>query len=310
MSILDLVVIGGGPAGAAAGVYAGRKRINTLLITKNWENQSIVSPDIQNWVGTISIPGPELSANLRRHVCAYAGEKLNITEGEFVTNITQTAGGFAITLEKGSTVETRAVLIASGSSRKKLEVPGAATFEHKGLTYCATCDGPLFSGQDVAVIGGGNAAFESAAQLAAYCKKVYLLHRGPTFKADATNQAALAKLPNVEIRTNADTSEIYGKQFVTGLKYTDKTTTTTVDLPVTGIFVEIGAYPNTTFTGSLVEKDEWGRIKINPRNQQSSLPGVWAAGDCTDGLYHQNNIAAGDAIKALEDLYYYLHRTS
>jgi NADH-dependent peroxiredoxin subunit F len=310
MTLYDLVIIGGGPAGAAAAVYAGRKRLKTLLITKNWENQSIVSPDIQNWIGTISIPGAELSANLRRHVYAYAGDTMEIKEGESVSEVKEGDNNvFVVTTDKGLEVQTRAIIVATGSSRKQLDIPGAKEFEHKGLTYCATCDGPLFADQDVAVIGGGNAAFESAVQLAAYCKKVYLINRSAKFRADATNQEAAKRLPNIQIIINAALQEITGEKFVNGLVYKDTMEGQTITLPVTGIFVEIGAYPNTGFLKDLVEKDEYGRIITDPHTQMTTKPGIWAAGDCTNGLYHQNNIAAGDAIKALEDCYYYLHRS-
>jgi alkyl hydroperoxide reductase subunit F len=198
------------------------------------------------------------------------------------------------------------VLIAAGSVRRKLEAKGADAFEHKGLTYCASCDGPVFSGQDVAVIGGGNAAFESAAQLTAYCNKIYILNRSEVFRADEITVEKVSSHPNVEIIRNAVIEEVKGDKFVSGISYKDAKSGEQKVIAVTGIFVEIGLLPNTDFV-SIVEKNKIGQIIVDAKTQRSSVAGIWAAGDCTDGLYHQNNIAAGDAVKALEDIYLYIH---
>src|SRR3989344_8041594 len=163
----ELIIVGGGPAGVAAGVYAARKKLKTLFLTHSFENQSTVSLDIQNWIGTPSISGAELSKNLEEHLRAYAGEAVVIKTGEKVKSVEKSENVFIVKTDK-ETFEGRTVLIAAGSMRRKLPAKGADQFEHKGLTYCASCDGPVFAGQDVAVIGGGNAAFESAAQLTAY----------------------------------------------------------------------------------------------------------------------------------------------
>ena len=299
----DLVIIGGGPAGTAAGVYASRKQLSTLLITGEWGGQSKVSPDIQNWIGTPSINGNDLAKNLEEHLKTYAGEIVDINENTTVTNIEKKNSHFLVYRSEGESVETKTVLIATGSDRRKLAVPGAEKFEHKGLTYCATCDGPLFAGQDVAVIGGGNAGFETAAQLLAYAKSVTLLHRGPAYKADpVTVEKVLAHAKMTGI-LDAVTIEVHGDKFVSGITYKDGRTDEHHELAVTGIFVEVGMIPNTNFAASVVETDEYKRIKIDPWTQQTSTPGIWAAGDCTNIKYHQNNISAGDAVRALEDIY-------
>ena len=212
--------------------------------------------------------------------------------------------GFSVTL-KNEVFETKTILIATGSKRRKLDVPGAETFDNKGLTYCATCDGPLFSDQDVVVVGGGNAAFESAAQLAAYCKSVTIINRSNVFRADEVTVEKVLSKPNVKAIKNAIPHEVKGDKFVSSFSY--KTDDQIVELPVTGIFVEIGLIPSTDFVKDIVELDPIGKIIVDPRTQKSKTAGIWAAGDCTDGLYHQNNIAAGDAVKALEDIYNYLH---
>jgi alkyl hydroperoxide reductase subunit F len=299
----DLIIIGGGPAGVAAGVYAARKRLKSVLIAEEFGGQSIVSEGIENWIGTEKISGENLKKSLKKHLEAYAGDVVEIIEGAHVHMLEKVTGGFRATTAKGDSVEGRAVLIASGAARRKLQVPGSDVYEHKGLTYCASCDGPLFGGQDVVVVGGGNAGLETAAQLLAYAKSVTLIHRHGELKGDAITIEKVLAHPNMKAICNSEPIEVKGGKFVTGLVIKERTTGVETELPVTGIFVEIGVMPNTGFAAGLVDLDSIGRIVTDPKNQHTSLEGVWAAGDCTDELYHQNNIAAGDAVKALEDIY-------
>lgn len=296
----DLVIIGGGPAGVAAGVYAARKRLITCFITKEWGGQSIVSTDIQNWIGTPSISGDKLANDLKTHLTSYAGEYVTI-KNQLVTLLTKGDKTHTVTLDNGETIEAKAILIASGSTRRRLTIPGADTYEHKGLTYCASCDGPLFAGQDVVVIGGGNAGFETAAQLLAYTKSVTLLSRGD-FKADAITVEKVVAHPNMTAIAHAEPTAVTGEQFVSGLTYKtaageEKT------LAAGGIFVEVGMLPNTSYAKDAVTLDAFGRVEIDPWTQRTTTSGIWAAGDCTNVKYHQNNIAAGDAVRALEDIY-------
>lgn len=302
----DVAIIGGGPAGVSAGVYASRKRLKTIFITKDWNSQSTVSEGIENWIGTIKIPGPDFAKSLENHLRAYAGDIVSIHEGEICEKIEKTKEGFVVKTNTSS-YTAKTVLITTGSHRRKLSIPGADIFEHKGITYCASCDGPLFADQDVAVIGGGNAAFESAAQLLAYCKSVTLFNRGETFRADPSTIKKILAHPNMTALCNTNLVRVEGQKFVSGLTYTDTKTQETKTLPVSGIFVEIGSIPTTSFAKDITEIDEYGRIVVDPKNQRGTSEGVWSAGDCTNGLYHQNNIAAGDAVKALEDLYLYVH---
>jgi alkyl hydroperoxide reductase subunit F len=298
----DLTIIGGGPAGIAAGVYASRKQLKTLFITKEWGGQSIVSTDIQNWIGTASISGTELAQNLEGHLKAYAGEFVEITANTLVTGISKENDSFTVTMQDGTTAQSKVILIASGSQRRRLTVPGADIFEHKGVTYCASCDGPLFAGQDVAVIGAGNAAFETAAQLLAYAKSVTLLQRSETAKADPVTVEKVCAHPNMRVLKNATLTSIFGDAFASGLTYTQNgSEEQTLQTP--GIFVEIGMIPNTEFLENVVALDEYKRIEIDPWTQQTKTSGIWAAGDCTNIRYHQNNISAGDAVRALEDIY-------
>jgi thioredoxin reductase len=304
MQMYDLAILGGGPAGVAAGVYAARKRLNTLFITKDWNGQSSVSEGVENWIGEVKISGLDLSKKLENHLKAYASNVLHIKEGEWCKEVEKTETSFKIITDKGS-YQAKTILVTTGSSRRKLDIPGADRLEHKGLTYCASCDGPIFAGQDVIVIGGGNAGFESAAQLLAYCKSVILLSRSD-FKADPVTIEAILSNPKMKAIKNAVPKEVLGDKFVSGFTYTDSTTKKDINLNITGIFAEIGSIPNTDFLKDVVKLDKYNRIPVDPKNQRSSIPGIWAAGDATDGLFHQNNIAAGDAVKALEDIYLFL----
>ena len=300
--LYDLIIIGGGPAGTAASVYAARKQLKTLLILKEWGGQSTVSEDIQNWIGTPHISGAKLAESLKAHVLEYKGDILNISEDEYVAKVEGTDGDFTVTTDKNS-YNSKTVLVSTGSARRKLDVPGADIFEHKGLTYCASCDGPLFSDTDVIVIGGGNAGFESAAQLLAYCKSVTLLSRSEP-RADAITVEKLKQNEKFKLIINAVPKKVEGSVFVESFTYEDATGEVTI--PVSAIFVEIGQIPATSFVEGLVDMTPTKNIVINPRTQETSVKGIWSAGDCTDVLYHQNNIAAGDAVRALEDIYLHL----
>jgi alkyl hydroperoxide reductase subunit F len=302
----DLIIIGGGPAGIAAGVYAARKLLKTVLIAEEIGGQSTVSEGIENWIGTIKIPGADLAKSLKAHIDAYKKDVVEVLEGERAEILEKIDGGFQVTTAEGKVVTAKTVLIASGAARRKLHIPGADVFENKGVVYCASCDGPLFSGQDVAVVGGGNAGLETAAQLLAYCKSVTLIHRYKDFKADPVTVQKVTAHPNMKVMLNYTPAEVKGNPFVSGLVVSNCETGETVELPVTGVFVEIGVMPNTGFAAGVVELDAVKRVVTDARNQRTSVEGVWAAGDCTDELYHQNNIAAGDAVKALEDIYVYL----
>lgn len=316
--LYDLIIIGGGPAGTAAAVYAARKKLKTLFISAEWGGQSVVSPQIYNWIGTPTLSGNELAENFKKHVMANAGVDLEVKDGHKVVAISAvkplvssgfTAGenSFLVKTEAGEEFITKTILISSGSGRRKLEAKGADRLEHKGLTYCASCDGPIFADQDVVVIGGGNAGFESAAQLLAYCKSVTLLNRSDIFRADEVTVEKVLKNPKMTAIKNAQILEVKGEKFVEGIIYKDAKTGFEQELKATGIFVEIGQIPNTDFAKGVVPLDEIGRVKINPLNQKTEVSGIWAAGDCTDVLYHQNNIAAGDAVRALEDIYLAIH---
>jgi NADH-dependent peroxiredoxin subunit F len=312
--IYDLAIIGGGPAGVAAGVYASRKRLKTIFLTGNFEGQSNVSEDVQNWIGTPSISGAELSKNLKDHLLHYAADVVDVRENNWVNDIKQieTEGQKVFEIKskedsKENIHQSKAVLLTTGSYRRKLKVPGAEQFENKGIVYCASCDGPLFAGLDVAVVGGGNAAFETAAQLLAYCSSVTLLNRSAEFRADPITVAKIQANSKAKLLTNSIVQEIKGDKFVSGIVYKNILTDEVTELSTKGVFVEIGLLPNSDFLKDLVKLNSHGQVIVDHQTQRASAEGVWAAGDVSDSLYHQNNIAAGDGVRALEDIYGYLH---
>ncbi len=308
----DLIIIGSGPAGVAAGVYAARKLLKTVLIAEEIGGQSVVSTGIENWIGSPLVSGPDLAKMFSTHLDAVKGDVVKTEIGERVITLRKAEddlrNDFVAVTKSGKEYIGKAVLIASGAGRRKLNIPGAEKFENKGVVYCASCDGPLFSGQDVVVIGGGNAGFESALQLLAYVKSVTLIHRHKEFKADQITVEKARAHPNMTIITHAEPTEVIGDQFVSALKYHDKDSGDIKEIKVSGVFVEAGVIPNTDFINELVALDEIKRVKVDSRNQRTNVDGVWAAGDCTDELYHQNNIAAGDGVKALEDIYLWIKK--
>lgn len=304
----DLIIIGGGPAGVAAGVYAARKRLKSVLITKEIGGQSVVSEGIENWIGNAKISGVDLAKSFAKHLDAVKNDIVELALDEEIVSLQKANGGFTAKTKNGKEFTARAVLIASGAGRRKLDVPGAEKFENKGVTYCASCDGPLFSGMDTVVIGGGNAGFETALQLLAYAKSVTLIHKHAEFKADPVTVEKATSHQNMRVVRHAEPTEVKGDKFVTGLVYLDKDSDEKKEIAVSGVFVEAGVIPNTSFAEGLLDADDFKRVKVDPRNQRTSVDGVWAAGDATDELYHQNNIAAGDGVKALEDIYLWLKK--
>ncbi|MCX6788959.1 MAG: FAD-dependent oxidoreductase [Candidatus Jorgensenbacteria bacterium] len=299
----DLIIIGGGPAGVSAGIYAARKKMKSAIITDMLSGQSVVSVDIQNWVGTPSISGFDLAQSLEAHLRGQGG--IDIMDGERAIKIEKKEdGSFLVTLQSGKTIETKNILLTTGSRHRKLGTPNEERFEGHGLVYCAICDAPLFKGKDVAVVGGGNSGLESVVDLMQYAKKIYLLHHGTALKGDPTTQEKVLNHENVEVIFNAETKEILGEdKLVNGLVYEDLKTGEKKTLSVQGVFVEIGVQPNSELVKDFVNLSEYGHIIVDPRTQKTSAPGIWAAGDVTDCPYRQNNISAGDAIKAVLNIY-------
>lgn len=303
----DLTIIGGGPGGVAAGIYAARKKINTLILTDNFGGQSLVSSSIENWIGTKSVSGFDFGKMLEDHLRSEK-DSIEIIDGDLATKISKSGEGFVIETEGGKKFESHAVLITSGSHHKKLNVPGEDRLNGKGVAYCATCDAPIFKDKVVAVIGGGNSALEACVDFFPYAKEIYLMVRSNMLKGDPITQDQVKTSSKVKIIYNAETQEILGDEFVSGLKYKDKISGEIKELPVQGVLVAIGAIPNSDLVKELVQLNEYGEIIVDHKTQKTSMEGIWAAGDVTDVLYKQNNISAGDAIKAVLNIYDYLNK--
>ena len=304
----DLIIIGGGPAGAAAGVYAGRKKLKTLIIADSFGGQSLVSDSIENWIGVKKMTGLELAKMLEEHIRVY--ENVEIKMPEKVVSVKSAQGGPAsgweITTDKNAAYVTKALIVASGGRRRRLNVLGEKKFEGKGVSYCSTCDAPVFRNKLVAVVGGGNAGLEAAIDLVSYASKIYIINHGPELTGDPLTQEEIKKSPKVVIINNAETQEIFGDQFVAGIKYLDKQDNKQKELPLQGVFVEIGSVPNSEFMKGLIEMNKAGEIIVDHKTSATSKPGIFAAGDVTDEIYKQNNISAGDAITAALSAYNYL----
>lgn len=301
----DVIIIGGGPAGVGAGVYVARKKLRALLIAESFGGQSIVSDDIQNWIGTPHVSGIDLAKNLEEHVREQ--ESIEVKAGELVEKVEEMPGGFRVTTSKNNVYEGKTIILGSGSRRRKLGVPGEKEYDGKGVAYCSTCDAPLFSGKRVAVIGGGNAGLEAAEDLIPYASEIYILEFSDSLKGDPITQERIKKSDKLKgIIFNATVKEVRGEKFVSGLIYEDVKTKEIKELLVEGIFVEIGAVPNSEIVKGLVEMNPRGEVIIDSKTAKTSKEGVWAAGDVSDDPFKQNNISVGDAVKAALSCYQYL----
>ncbi len=306
LMVYDLLILGGGPAGAAAGVYAARKKIRSAIITESFGGQSIVSADIQNWIGEKSISGFDLAKNFEDHVRAQSG--VDIFDGERIARISKNETGFSLVTEGGKTFEGRTVFLALGSHHKKLGVPGEKEFDGKGVVYCSTCDAPLFDGKITAVVGGGNSALEAVRDLIPYATEIFLLNRSENFRGDPLTLEKVLASPKVKRYVNVEVQKILGEAQVTGVVVKNNKTGEETTVSLSGVFVEIGAEPNSGFVKDLVQLNPRGEVVVDSKTQQTSCKGIWAAGDITDVLYKQNNISAGDAVKAILNIHDHLHR--
>ncbi len=300
MAILDVIIIGAGPAGITAAVYASRKKMDCLVITKDIGGQAAWSGDIENYTGYQFITGPELAAKFEEHMRKFG---ILLKEGEEALELKKDGNLIRLKTDKGA-YEAKAAIIASGKKSKELNVPGEKEFKNKGLTYCATCDGPLFAGKDVAVIGGGNSALDAALQLVRIAKKVYVINITPSLGGDAVMREKVEKDPAVTILNNTQVKAVLGGRVVSAVRIGRGAAEE--ELAVQGIFVEIGLIPNSGFAGT-VAKNEFGEIKVNCHNE-TSVTGIFAAGDVTDVPEKQIIIAAGEGSKALLSAFRFLGR--
>ena len=317
MEIYDLIIIGGGPAGITAGIYAARQKLNTLLITKSFSGQvAKKAVAIENYPGFAEISGMELIRRFEKHLRKFTPLNrcgANLTgqvdiERDEVTKLKKIKNGFLVVTKSKNRFEAEAVIVASGADPRPLEVPGEKKFIGRGVSYCVTCDGVLFEGKTVAVIGGGNAGFEAAIFLAKIAKKIYILETGPKIRADQTNQEIVKKTGKVEIITNAALKKIQGEQFVKSIVYQDQRSKKEKTLPVEGVFVEIGSQPATSFVKDLVDFNERDEIGVDFETCQTKTPGLFAAGDVNVGSYKQIVTACGEGAKAALAVYEYLQK--
>ncbi|MCJ0574720.1 alkyl hydroperoxide reductase subunit F [Enterococcus cecorum] len=301
--LFDVLVVGGGPSGSSAAIYAARKGIRTGMVVENFGGQVMETVGIENMIGTPYTEGPKLMAQVEQHVKEYPVE---IMKGQRAKDIRKT-DVVEVELENGAVLKAKSVVLALGAKWRNMNVPGEQEFRNKGVTYCPHCDGPLFTGKKVAVIGGGNSGIEAAIDLAGLAEHVYVLEFLPELKADQVLQDRVAKLDNITVLKNVATKDIVGSDEVTGLNYVDRTTNEEHHIDLSGVFVQIGLVPNTSWLKDRVELTNRGEIIVD-KHGQTSMPGVFAAGDCTDSAYKQIIISMGSGASAALGAFDYLIR--
>jgi len=299
--IYDTIIIGGGPAGAAAAVYAGRKQMKTLLITESFGGQSIVSTDIENWIGDSKISGFDLAQKLEKHARDQNSVEFSIPEK--AVSIKEASCGFELKTDKSAYL-TRTIIVVSGGRHRQLGIPGEERFNGRGVAYCSTCDAPFYRDKTAVVIGGGNSGLEAVIDLEPYAKKIYMLLNMDKPTGDPKTWEEVKKIKKFELVTCTSIEEIMGDQKVTGVKYIDRKKGSAKVLTTDGVFVEIGTVPNSEFIKDMVKTNKFGEIIVDARTGATSHPKIFAAGDVTDDIYKQNNIAVGDAVRAALSAYY------
>ncbi len=305
----DVLIVGGGPAGAAAAVYAARKGIRTGIVAERFGGQTLDTLGIDNYISVLHTEGPKFAADLQAQVRANEVDLINGQRVQALEPASRPGGEITVTLDNGAALKSRSVILATGARWRNVNVPGEAEYRNKGVAYCPHCDGPLFKGKRVAVIGGGNSGVEAAIDLAGVVAQVTLLEFAEQLRADAVLVNKLKSLPNVSIHTSAQTTEITGDgQRVNGLRYTDRKSGDSHAVELAGVFVQIGLVPNTEWLKGTIELSKFGEILIDARCA-TSLPGVFAAGDVTTVPYKQIVIAAGEGSKAALSAFDHLIRS-
>lgn len=299
----DVLVIGGGPAGASAAVYAARKGIRTGIVAERFGGQIMDTLGIENFISVKYTEGPKLAASLEEHVKEYNVDIMNTQRAKRL----EKKDLVEIELENGAVLKSKAVILSTGARWRNVGVPGEAEFKNKGVAYCPHCDGPLFEGKHVAVIGGGNSGIEAAIDLAGIVRHVTVIEFLPELKADSVLQERLHSLPNVTVITNAQTKEIHGNETVNGISYIDRATNEEHHIELEGVFVQIGLVPNTDWLEGSVERTARGEIIID-NHGATNIPGVFAAGDCTNSAYKQIIISMGSGATAALGAFDYLIR--
>lgn len=306
----DVLVIGGGPAGAAAAIYAARKGIATGIVAERFGGQIMDTLTIENFISVKETEGPKLAAALEDHIRAYNVDIMNLQQVTSLIPATTPGGLAEIKLSNGATLKSRTVILATGARWREMNVPGEQEYRSRGVAYCPHCDGPLFKGKHVAVIGGGNSGVEAAIDLAGVVGRVTLLEFDSKLRADAVLQTKLHSLPNVTVITQAQTTAIEGDgQKVNGLRYIDRASKEEQHIALEGVFVQIGLLPNTGWLKGSVDLSSYGEIIVDARCQ-TSAPGIFAAGDATTVPYKQIIISMGEGSKAALSAFDHLIRTT
>ncbi|OFI49112.1 alkyl hydroperoxide reductase subunit F [Floricoccus tropicus] len=291
----DTLVIGGGPAGASAAIYSARKGIKTGIVAEKFGGQVVETVGIENMIGTIYTEGPQLMSSVESHVNEY---EVDIMKGQKVTDVKKEDDLIKVELESGATLETKSLIISTGAHWRNMNVPGEEEFRNKGVTYCPHCDGPFYAGKNVAVIGGGNSGAEAAIDLSGIAKHVYILEFAPEMRADQVLQDRIANTDNISVTLNAATKVIKGSDAVESIVYVDRATNEEHEIALEGIFVQIGLLPNTAWLkNTAVELNERGEVIVD-KHGQTNVPGIFAAGDCTDSAYKQIIISMGSGATA------------
>jgi alkyl hydroperoxide reductase subunit F len=304
----DVLIVGGGPAGAAAAVYAARKGIRVGVAAERFGGQVNDTMSIENYISVLETNGPKLAAELEAQVRHYNVDIMNLQRASQIVPASAAGGMTEVRLENGGVLKAKSVILSTGARWRNVNVPGEAEYKNKGVAYCPHCDGPLFKGKRVAVIGGGNSGVEAAIDLAGIVEHVTLVEFADALKADAVLVTKLKSLPNVTIHVNAQTTEITGDgSKVNGLSYKDRATEAVHHVELEGVFVQIGLVPNTEFLKGTVELSKFGEIVVDAKGH-TNVPGVFAAGDCTTVPYKQIIIAAGEGSKAALSAFDYLIR--
>ncbi|APC65995.1 alkyl hydroperoxide reductase subunit F [Ralstonia pseudosolanacearum] len=294
----DVLIVGGGPAGAAAAVYAARKGVRTGVVAERFGGQVLDTMSIENFISVPETEGPKFAAALEQHVRQYNVDIMNVQRAVKLTPADEPGGLAEVTLANGAVLKGRSIIVSTGARWRNVNVPGEQEYRNRGVAYCPHCDGPLFKGKRVAVIGGGNSGVEAAIDLAGIVSHVTLLEFGDQLKADAVLVRKLESLPNATILTNAQTTEITGNgEKVNGLRYKHRTNGAEHDVALEGVFVQIGLVPNTEWLDGVVERNRFGEIIVDARGH-TSVPGVFAAGDSTTVPFKQIIIATGEGAKA------------